>query len=97
MGAGNRFELGVSVKLLNHSAHVAANRRVANPELIGNVSIAETGGEQFQYFVLSTREPTEEHSPLRTNDFLAMAAVGQREHVRHRLKELHVVAGEVTS
>ena len=97
MGSGDCFQFGVRVKLFNHGAHVATDRRVANPELEPNLPIAETRGEEFQHLLFTAREAAEEHSTLRTSHFLAMAAVGEREDIRHCLKELHVVAREVTS
>ena len=95
--ARHRLEFRVRVKLFDDRSDVTTDGRVLDPEADRNVSVARSRGKKSQDIVLSPREPAEQRGPLLARPFQTMTAVREREHVRHRLHELQIVPGEVTS
>jgi hypothetical protein len=85
------------IKLFNDRTDITADGRVLDPEADRDISVARSCGKKSQDVVLPLREPAEQRGPLLARPFHTETAVRECEHVRHRLHELQIVAGEVAT
>jgi len=97
VSARHRLELRVRIKLFDDRTDVTTDGRVLDLEADRDIPVARARGKKSQDVVLPLREPAEERGPLLARPFHAKTAMREREHIRHRLHELQIVLGEVTS